>query len=223
MTMRVSGSLKGRPSGPTYIAPVGWPVHTLARVAVPPLRLLGTTLLPLDTPQRMKPVPSSAPMGCPTCTTSFLKRLNPMNCCPPSDSAMPRLRAHCNPTSHPYSAAWSGRKLSDASQPRLRSRAAFAAWNEKPVEGETGAMRITSAEILLYQVTLASPRSLKNPRSRPVSNSWDRSGFRVVAALVVLAVRPPRPLYVGVKPVPCDWPARGRLEKVCDVRYGSGS
>jgi len=40
--------------------------------------------------------------------------------------------------------------------------------------------RMTSEVFLLYHVTLASARSLKNPKSAPASNSLERSGLSVL-------------------------------------------
>jgi len=69
----------------------------------------------------------------------------------------------------------------------------------------TGDRRITSDDVLLYQVTLASARSLKNPKSAPASNSFERSGLSTVAALK-LETSPGRPPCDGMFPVPCDTP-----------------
>ena len=171
-------------------------------------------------------MPSNAPSGWPGMATWLLKSPITMKSIPgASDRTLLRFRAHCTPTSHEYSACCSGRRLSDTSQPRFWMVAAFAPSWKKPVPaGETGLRRMTSCDFLLYQVMLASARSLMKPRSRPASNSLDRSGLRVVAGFKsCLVTRPPIPFCVGVFPVPWEIPPTRPLEKVSEVRYGCGS
>src|SRR6266480_3090691 len=92
------------------------------------------------------------------------------------------------------------------------------------MEGLSGCSRMMSDDFLLYHVTLASARSLKNPRSTPASNSLERSGLSVAAGRSSDRVtKPPMPFCVGVFPVPCEIPPTLPLVYVSDVRYGSGS
>src|SRR4051812_10110779 len=71
---------------------------------------------------------------------------------------------------------------------------------------------------------LRSAFSPQNPTSKPPSSSFVRSGLSVVAGFVKLVNRPPRPLWVGVKPVPCAMPPTRFVPlNVGDVRYGCGS
>src|SRR6266567_1480539 len=88
-----------------------------------------------------------------------------------------------------------------------------------PIGWLVGASRITSDDVLLYQVMLASARSLKNPKSAPVSNSLERSGLRTSAAFTKLDAKPGNPPWEGMNPVPCDTPPIvSELEYVCEVR-----
>src|SRR5512141_3078121 len=75
-----------------------------------------------------------------------------------------------------------------------------------------------------YHVALMSAFSPQNPMSNPPSSSFVRSGLRVVAGFVKLVNRPGNPLWVGVKPVPCEMPPTRFVPlNVADVRYGCGS
>src|SRR5690349_6598616 len=114
--------------------------------------------------------------------------------------------------------------FNDTSHPRFRIVAALAPCAKKPIDGLSGWSRMMSDDFLLYHVTLASARSLKNPRSTPASNSFERSGFNDCAGRSSERVtKPPMPSCVGVLPVPCEMPPTRPLVKVSDVRYGSGS
>src|ERR1051325_6261115 len=81
-----------------------------------------------------------------------------------------------------------------------------------------------SCDFLLYQVMLASARSLKNPKSTPASSSLERSGFNTGAARNSWRVtKPPIPAWVGVLPVPWEMPPMRPGLNVVEVRYGCGS
>src|SRR5579862_6883924 len=95
---------------------------------------------------------------------------------------------------------------------------------EKPVDGAVGNTRMTSLVLDLYQVALTSALSPQKPMSNPASVSFVRSGCNAVAGFVKLGKRPPNPLCVGPRPVPCEMPpTRFDPLKVADVRYGCGS
>src|SRR4029077_17884019 len=114
--------------------------------------------------------------------------------------------------------------FNDTSHPRFRIVAALAPCAKKPIEGLSGWSRMMSEDFLLYHVTLASARSLKKPKSNPASNSFERSGLRVVAGRSSDRVTsPPIPFCVGVLPVPWEMAPSRPFVKVSDVRYGSGS
>src|ERR1041385_7420193 len=83
---------------------------------------------------------------------------------------------------------------------------------------------MTSVVRDLYHVALMSAFSPQKPMSVPASSSCVRSGLRLDAGLVVVKNNPPRPLCVGVRPVPCAMPpTRPWPLNVTDVRYGCGS
>ena len=87
-----------------------------------------------------------------------------------------------------------------------------------------GMTRMTSDVREAYHVALRSAFSPRKPMSKPPSDSFVRSGLSAVAGLVKVKNRPPRPLCVGVKPVPCAIPPTRLVPlKVTDVRYGCGS
>src|ERR1041384_7174852 len=81
-----------------------------------------------------------------------------------------------------------------------------------------------SCDFLLYQVMLASARSLKNPKSTPASSSVDGWAFNTGAPRNSWRVtKPPIPAWVGVLPVPWEMPPMRPGLNVVEVRYGCGS
>ena len=59
--------------------------------------------------------------------------------------------------------------------------------------------------------------------SNPPSNSFVRSGLSALAGFVTVGTRPPLPLCVGVRPVPCEMvPAKynDQTELSFDVKEG---
>jgi hypothetical protein len=117
-----------------------------------------------------------------------------------------------------------GRRLSESSVPLFEKTPPFFASLEKPLDGAVGNTRITSDVFERYHVALISAFSPQNPTSTPPSSSLVRSGCRVVAGLVKFVNSPPKPLCVGVNPVPCAIPPTRFVPLyVADVRYGCGS
>src|SRR5262249_31708574 len=101
---------------------------------------------------------------------------------------------------------------------------AFLASLPKPVDGEMGVTRMTSVVRDLYHVALKSAFSPQKPRSKPASLSVVRSGLSAVAGFTPVKKRPPRPLCVGVRPVPWAMPPTVPCPlNPADVRCGCGS
>ena len=83
-------------------APFGALVQNVLSTPLVPPASTTTESVPLDTPQRMNPVPRYTPIGWPVIATWRLKSPITTYCNPAgSFCTRLRLRAHCNPTSHP--------------------------------------------------------------------------------------------------------------------------
>ena len=71
---------------------------------------------------------------------------------------------------------------------------AFFASNWKPVDGDTGVIRMTSIVRELYQVALRSTMLFKNPMSNPPSSSLGALRPQLRRRLGDAEYKPPRPL-----------------------------
>jgi len=83
-------------------APLGAVLQYVLSTPLAPAALIGTESVPLEIPHRMNPVPRYTPIGWPVIATWRLKSPITTYCNPTgSFCTRLRLRAHCNPTSHP--------------------------------------------------------------------------------------------------------------------------